>query len=615
MHKEAGEWEFSLSPALLVLLDKMAPINERQYPLIAKLDALWNGEDVFESDEDFGKCRARTKDNLHKRCGNPARSRGNARVRLERFEETWDTSTAEESCALLRKFVGASHCSQWHHDAALELFDSWWETREEGEEEEFSADDLDTSSLSGLEEEDHYTVRERSPSRDAKMIRRSLSSDRSEEVAPRQVSRPSPTQDSQETRVEASTDSASVRETQSMDDPETTMVEAVANMTIDGTQSQSPSSFEKVVLIKETRITMDEIHPPATLEKAVLTQETTIAGIGAVGVRRNNSTRDTSPIHAEIYRYPSPKEMEVGVVYVLKHRTIDSLYKVGYTTQTAQQRHGQSSNCYGVDTDVVYETAGGRFGGAHKAERIAQRILQNKNLWVRRCERCGGGHREWFAAEEDVVLGAVRLAERFVQLPGYEMKDGKMRLSEAGNALMSSISFSAAKLSAVVAATRAEVIVETSSPGGQDEVVAASVAKDVVVTSVEAVAAEDAVPAADSTKAPRRGGRRSLGRKVGVFAGSLKGNFKNLGGRVLRSRENTPDAAGEEPKTAAAGREELLAGWVWAMLPSEVKASGDGPEAGKPRAFAEVMDVVKKYGKEFNEDFRAAMAEQANAKT
>lgn len=152
-----------------------------------------------------------------------------------------------------------------------------------------------------------------------------------------------------------------------------------------------------------------------------------IEGLGIIAIRRTLSLRDHSPVFQVINSHPTPAKMEEGVVYILEHKKIPSLFKIGWSSKSAEERLQQSGNCYGINTKVFYETK--RFVGAPQAEKIAQVILRHVNIRVSECFYCQGGHREWFAAPRKTVHETVMHVEEFLQMPAYTLQDEVYKLS------------------------------------------------------------------------------------------------------------------------------------------------------------------------------------------
>ncbi|KAL7954771.1 hypothetical protein V8C34DRAFT_293406 [Trichoderma compactum] len=154
-----------------------------------------------------------------------------------------------------------------------------------------------------------------------------------------------------------------------------------------------------------------------------------IRGLGDIGApRRQISIRDHATVFQVINSHPKEGMMKEGTVYILKHKNIPGLYKIGFSTIGAEQRLKHPKNCYGTDTEIIHETKS-RFLGARQAEKIIQTQLFHDNILIAACEKCGGGHREWFEADYDKIFKTVTTIEAFVQMPAYVKKDGEWKLS------------------------------------------------------------------------------------------------------------------------------------------------------------------------------------------
>ncbi|PTB47811.1 hypothetical protein M431DRAFT_514168 [Trichoderma harzianum CBS 226.95] len=152
-----------------------------------------------------------------------------------------------------------------------------------------------------------------------------------------------------------------------------------------------------------------------------------IKGLGITGIQRSGSIRDHSPVFQVISCHPTPEKMKEGVVYILEHQENPSLFKIGWSSKSAEERSHQPNNCYGINTKIIYETK--RFIGAPQAERIAQVILRHANIRVLECFNCQGGHREWFIAPRETVRETVMHVEEFLQMPAYTLQNGEYKLS------------------------------------------------------------------------------------------------------------------------------------------------------------------------------------------
>lgn len=166
-----------------------------------------------------------------------------------------------------------------------------------------------------------------------------------------------------------------------------------------------------------------------------------VIGLGlatSTGLWRRVSKRDNSPLSQELYKPLTPQQLKPGIVYILQHERMNDLWKVGWSEQAAEVRWRQNNNCYGVNTRVVYETPGGPFESAFKAEKLAHAYLRQRNLHIKRCDRCGKGHREWFQGAWEEIYSAVSIMEGLIKLPGYEYEPvkGEMKLSAAVHSII-----------------------------------------------------------------------------------------------------------------------------------------------------------------------------------
>ncbi|KAL9474065.1 hypothetical protein ACSS6W_008445 [Trichoderma asperelloides] len=146
-----------------------------------------------------------------------------------------------------------------------------------------------------------------------------------------------------------------------------------------------------------------------------------------------------------------------GILYILRHTSISGIFKIGFSEKSADHRHKQHGNCYGVDTEIVHETAGKGFAGARQAERIVHAVLDHKNIPIANCPHCKdkenkgkknkGSHKEWFLTSEDDAIAIVKVVETWMQMPAY-IEHGKIYiLSPRGESIFQSIfGFSIKKL-------------------------------------------------------------------------------------------------------------------------------------------------------------------------
>ncbi|KKP06480.1 hypothetical protein THAR02_01438 [Trichoderma harzianum] len=154
-----------------------------------------------------------------------------------------------------------------------------------------------------------------------------------------------------------------------------------------------------------------------------------ILGLGNVRApTRQRSERDHASVFQVINSHPTEGMMKEGTVYILEHKNIPGLYKIGFSTIGAERRLRHPKNCYGTDTKIIHETES-KFRGARQAEKIIQTQLLHDNILIGACEKCGGGHREWFEADIDKITKTVTTIETFLQMPAYVKQDGEWKLS------------------------------------------------------------------------------------------------------------------------------------------------------------------------------------------
>ncbi|KAL6808149.1 hypothetical protein V8C40DRAFT_278929 [Trichoderma camerunense] len=162
---------------------------------------------------------------------------------------------------------------------------------------------------------------------------------------------------------------------------------------------------------------------------------------------------DTKKIYNTIRKPLRPNAMSGGIVYILEHTEISGLFKIGYTGRSAYQRLKQPGNCYHVKTRPIHETEGGKFIGAHQAERIAHAILDHKRIKIYECPHCVGYHKEWFLVSRKEACSAVKLAEQWLKMPAYALhqQEGEYKLTPNGaTALELMFPFSIPKMRALI---------------------------------------------------------------------------------------------------------------------------------------------------------------------
>ena len=323
-----------------------------------------------------------------------------------------------------------------------------------------------------------------------------------------------------------------------------------------------------------------------------------IRGLGMAELARKGSVRDGSKIFSEMHKPLTPIQQKEGIVYVLRNTAKNNLFKIGFSTTTAEDRLNQNGNCLktNADVEILYETHGGPFFAAHKAERLAQTVLKNHNLLIKKCDKCEGGHKEWFQAPEKVVMNAVQSMEGFVRLPAYvEAADGDWKLSDAGFKVVKAMChLDLVKLEVFLAESNSSTIKE------ENEVFTSQVQRETVVATSEEPVIPPASPhskdslrgestsAATSPLSGREAGRysrRSFGTAAAVVGKTIfktAQTIRSQGGETLyRWRGGTPDTDGaqdngiQEPRSESGGPNTLgnvIADILWSVMPED--ASG-----------------------------------------
>jgi hypothetical protein len=179
------------------IADKM---KEYQCPMIAQFAALRSGEDIFvgKDEKDFLQCRAFTLGRI--RCANYNQKQlRSARARYESFKTGLSQGNLEESDALLRQFVEASHCSRaGHQPGAILIFNEWLLEQQRADTANATNLNMDlaTADSSEVDGEEHYTYRMSSLSVKEETPRRSQFAEQAQH--PKDSSEAQPEQDSEE---------------------------------------------------------------------------------------------------------------------------------------------------------------------------------------------------------------------------------------------------------------------------------------------------------------------------------------------------------------------------------------------------------------------------------
>jgi hypothetical protein len=160
--------------------------------------------------------------------------------------------------------------------------------------------------------------------------------------------------------------------------------------------------------------------------------------LGTVDLPREGARQDELEIFITIKNPPQPRRMSDGRIYIYKHNNIPGILKIGYTTKSVRSRHRQFGNCYGIDTDIIYETEN-PFSGAFQAERIIHAVLRHKQIQIYNCSNCGSGHREWFLVSIEEARKIVECAESWLRMPAYTMLQGRLQLSPKAEVIYDSM--------------------------------------------------------------------------------------------------------------------------------------------------------------------------------
>ncbi|UKZ68419.1 uncharacterized protein TrAtP1_009455 [Trichoderma atroviride] len=160
--------------------------------------------------------------------------------------------------------------------------------------------------------------------------------------------------------------------------------------------------------------------------------------LGAVSFPNVRKKKDNTKIFKTMENpLPNASMAQQGIVYIYKHNILPGIFKIGFSTKSAEERKKQKGNCYGVDTTVIYESK--PFVGARQAEKIVHTALAAENFHVHNCRLCPGNmrrtHKEWFLTSEDQALTKVKGAESWLRLPAYALTQPKYELTPQGRAI------------------------------------------------------------------------------------------------------------------------------------------------------------------------------------
>ncbi|PTB38238.1 hypothetical protein M441DRAFT_60498 [Trichoderma asperellum CBS 433.97] len=158
--------------------------------------------------------------------------------------------------------------------------------------------------------------------------------------------------------------------------------------------------------------------------------------LGDVELPDQGAAYDVPKIYKTIEKPLGPRSMYRGILYIYGHTSIPGIFKIGFSRQSAEQRHKQPGNCYGIDTRIIYESQ--PFRGVRQAERIVHAVLSHKNIQVTDCPHCKGTHDEWFLTSEKEVRDTVECAESWLRKPVYIINRKTCKLSPRGKTILKS---------------------------------------------------------------------------------------------------------------------------------------------------------------------------------
>ncbi|KAJ4124962.1 hypothetical protein NW768_009303 [Fusarium equiseti] len=319
---------------------------------------------------------------------------------------------------------------------------------------------------------------------------------------------------------------------------------------------------------------------PTKFEDDPLGHQIAIKGIGIAQLGRKGTLYHASPIIKALNTPPTQKQRQHGIAYILRSTKNKDVFKVGWSEKSAIERQHQPNNCYGKDTEIIYESSK-PFAGAKKAGLLAQKFLGSCNLQIIECETCGKGHRGWFKVEETVIRGTLQAMEDFLQMPAYEFKagqeDGEMTLSQEAEKRVKSM------CNISIEGLRGSTTGQKEPVSDQEEVLEESIgvnSQTAAQTTVPQVIADAPIQSIEVESLQKS--EASAGQKAGRLWGNIEKGFGKAKNTVkdtvqnMRSRESTPDPHGfqQVPKDDRAN-ENFTANVLWAL------------KGGKPEALKE----------------------------
>ncbi|KAK0761743.1 hypothetical protein N5P37_004542 [Trichoderma harzianum] len=446
----------------------MSSRNLRQNPVFQELAVIQRYTDVCPNpqDSDFETCRAKRVDGG--RCRNPPcrrEERWHVHSLLPEFREMSEFPDTESFYDKMETFITYSHCKRWHRQRALDAFAEWKRDR--------------IANRSTSRQRPTPITRQRVSSTLSTPSVQSIGTSTIQPITAAALqlvpsvptrfvpSSASATSDDGSSFVDSIAESRSVSSNTTfmsslpntpqrngaisrfnIEDvaEEESVTEAIpeVDIVIEDAVYEEVAAVVQEVVVKEETVRDNIIFPDirqeddtkisiglnitiSEREESHERDHNVIKGLGITGIQRSGSIRDHSPVFQVISCHPTPEKMKEGVVYILEHQENPSLFKIGWSSKSAEERSHQPNNCYGINTKIIYETK--RFIGAPQAERIAQVILRHANIRVLECFNCQGGHREWFIAPRETVRETVMHVEEFLQMPAYTLQNGEYKLS------------------------------------------------------------------------------------------------------------------------------------------------------------------------------------------
>ncbi|GAD97686.1 hypothetical protein FG10108.1 [Paecilomyces variotii No. 5] len=580
------------------------------HPVFRELAALQKGIDVFPDPQEGAYALCRAYNSNATGCGNGRKKHENRiNALLAEFRGMIECPHTDTFYHQLTEFLTITHCF-WHRDELLARLEEWKKQRQQG------ASSLSTSlTASGtgcsnpqefLSEKSNVTASTQSPCVKQPVqlgIDRTVAEDTSKATSAKSAS---------------SSACLSV-----MDSIQLSNLSPMSATTIGSTVETTNSAEIGDIATGVSKLKLATSHHSTSDGSLLNAAEDIIPGIGIASLQRKGTRRDTSPVLKEIYKHLNDTQQKEGIVYILEHSEIEGLFKVGWTTKTAAERQLQPTNCYGTKTNVIHETIDGPFVGAQKVEALVHTILRHYNLQVTNCELCGRGHREWFSSRREVVCDTVMSMESFVRLPAYTLQDGKMKLSPAAHETIDNMfNFSLQKLAAITASTKTQFEVKKYTSEKVTEITSPQTQR-MTTELLEQQAREGTVQGVHGSGQPTTPSPQRKKKRIGARLANTIGKATDWA--RIRSREATPEAGEAEIETTGDRKstpvtsplqgiiEDACVGFVWNMLPEEVKASEgeqDSTKNNRPRSLTDLKRVMRKAYQNVRSDFKAEWQER-----